>query len=89
MYFASLDILITEVYGLTECTGAQTTNLETAFRLDGVGRTIPGVKTKIHAPDEDKQGEVRSHFWNFRTLFMLVLLILDLLIRKKYFHGLS
>ena len=43
---------------MTECTGAQTVNIQTAFRFESAGRTIPGVKTKIHAPNHDKEGEV-------------------------------
>lgn len=45
---------------MTECSGAHTVNIPTAFRLESIGRTIPGFKTKIHSPDQDGQGEVRG-----------------------------
>ena len=46
-FFAGLGITILDVYGMTETTGAFTTNTPGAFRLGTVGRALPGVEVKI------------------------------------------
>jgi long-chain acyl-CoA synthetase len=46
-FFASLDILICEVYGQSEDTGPTTINLPGKTRLGTVGGLIPGVEVKI------------------------------------------
>lgn len=43
---------------MSEASGAHTTNTNAAFRIDGIGRTIPGTRTKIDNPDEEGNGEV-------------------------------
>ncbi|KAI5708124.1 hypothetical protein M8J77_016743 [Diaphorina citri] len=57
-YFLSLDIPICEVFGMSECAGAHTVSAPDDFKLDGVGRTIPGTQTKIVDPDEEGNGEI-------------------------------
>ena len=49
-FFASLDLLIHEVYGQSEGSGPTTFNLPGAVRLGTVGQPIPGVQVVI-APD--------------------------------------
>ena len=46
-FFAGLGMKILDVYGMTETTGAFTTNTPTAFRLGTVGRPVPGIEVKI------------------------------------------
>jgi long-chain acyl-CoA synthetase len=46
-FFAGLGMMILDVYGMTETTGAFTTNTPDAFRLGTVGRAVPGVEVKI------------------------------------------
>eukprot|EP00096_Caligus_rogercresseyi_P013590 TRINITY_DN6222_c0_g1_i1.p1 TRINITY_DN6222_c0_g1~~TRINITY_DN6222_c0_g1_i1.p1 ORF type:complete len:650 (-),score=139.39 TRINITY_DN6222_c0_g1_i1:110-2059(-) len=51
-YFLSLDILIMEIYGMSECSGPQTTNLYHARKLGCVGQDILGFSTKISEDGE-------------------------------------
>jgi len=46
-FFAGLGLAILDVYGMTETTGAFTTNTSAAFKLGTVGRPVPGVEVKI------------------------------------------
>jgi long-chain acyl-CoA synthetase len=46
-FFHSLDILILEGYGLTECTTAATVNRPSQFRFGTVGPALPGVELRI------------------------------------------
>jgi len=51
-FFASLDILVLEVYGQSEDTGPTSFNIPGATRFGTVGRAIPGCEVVI-APDEE------------------------------------
>jgi len=46
-FFAGLGLAILDVYGMTETTGAFTTNTSAAFKLGTVGRPVPGIEVKI------------------------------------------
>ncbi len=46
-FFAGLGMKILDVYGMTETTGAFTTNTPQAFRLGTVGRAVPGIEVMI------------------------------------------
>jgi long-chain acyl-CoA synthetase len=46
-FFHTLDILILEGYGLTECTTAATVNRPSLFRFGTVGPALPGVELRI------------------------------------------
>ncbi len=46
-FFAGLGLKILDVYGMTETTGAFTTNTPDAFRLGTVGRAVPGIEVWI------------------------------------------
>jgi long-chain acyl-CoA synthetase len=45
-FFHTIDILIIEGYGQTECTTASNVNMPTGFRFGTVGPTIPGVEVR-------------------------------------------
>ncbi|XP_063598526.1 long-chain-fatty-acid--CoA ligase ACSBG2-like isoform X2 [Penaeus indicus] len=57
-YFHSLDIPLTEIYGMSESSGPHTIGLEKAFKMGSCGRTVPGCYTKLDNPDADGNGEV-------------------------------
>jgi long-chain acyl-CoA synthetase len=46
-FFAGLGLRILDVYGMTETTGAFTSNTMAAFRLGTVGRAAPGMEVRI------------------------------------------
>ena len=46
-FFAGLGMKMLDVYGMTETTGAFTTNTLTAFRLGTVGQPVAGIEVKI------------------------------------------
>jgi long-chain acyl-CoA synthetase len=46
-FFHSIDILLVEGYGLTECTTAASTNTHEAYRFGTVGRALPGFEVKV------------------------------------------
>ncbi len=51
-FFAGLGLKILDVYGMTETTGAFTTNTPSAFKLGTVGQPSPGVEVRIAADGE-------------------------------------
>jgi long-chain acyl-CoA synthetase len=51
-FFAGLGMLILDVYGMSETTGAFTINTEQAFRLGTVGRPVPGMEVRIAGDGE-------------------------------------
>jgi long-chain acyl-CoA synthetase len=46
-FFAALDVLILEGYGLTECTTGATINRPTRYRFGTVGPALPGVELRV------------------------------------------
>jgi long-chain acyl-CoA synthetase len=46
-FFHTIDILICEGYGQTECTTASNVNMPTAFRFGTVGPAIPGIEVRL------------------------------------------
>jgi long-chain acyl-CoA synthetase len=46
-FFAGLGLKILDVYGMTETTGAFTTNTSSAFKLGTVGQPVAGIEVKI------------------------------------------
>ena len=57
-YFWSLNILLINLYGMSETTGPHTTMLHSKFNLESAGFCIPGCELKIDNPDENGEGEV-------------------------------
>lgn len=57
-YFLSIDIPVTEAFGMSECAGGHTLANVNDLKLEGVGKTIPGAETKLDNPNEDGHGEV-------------------------------
>ena len=56
-FFHSIDILLIEGYGLTECTTAASTNTQEDYRFGTVGRALPGTELKLA---EDGELLIRS-----------------------------
>jgi long-chain acyl-CoA synthetase len=46
-FFAGLGMRILDVYGMTETTGAFTTNTPDAFKLGTVGQAVPGMEVRV------------------------------------------
>lgn len=59
-FFMAFDIPILELYGMSESTGPQTSNIRefTRWRTGSCGKNISGAQTKIDNPDEHGDGEV-------------------------------
>ncbi|XP_058801282.1 very long-chain-fatty-acid--CoA ligase bubblegum-like [Phymastichus coffea] len=57
-YFLSLDIVIIDAYGLTECSGAHTTTTNKNFKLASVGLTLPTFSTKLYNVNNEDEGEI-------------------------------
>ena len=58
-YFHSLDICLTEIYGMQESSGTHTVGLRKAFKVGSVGRTVPAWYTSLINTDEEGNGEIR------------------------------
>ncbi|MCL4137763.1 UNVERIFIED_CONTAM: hypothetical protein GTU68_027091 [Idotea baltica] len=57
-YFHSLDICLTEIYGMSESSGPHTIGKPKSFRIGSVGQTVPGCYTKLMDPDKEGNGEI-------------------------------
>ncbi|XP_066996570.2 very long-chain-fatty-acid--CoA ligase bubblegum isoform X2 [Anabrus simplex] len=57
-YFMSLDMPVMEVFGMSESSGPHTVSLANHFKLDSIGKTLPGLQTVIHNPDGNGEGEI-------------------------------
>lgn len=57
-YFASLDMILFNFYGLSETTGAATMMTTKRMTLNGTGYTSVGTEIKIYNPDENGIGEI-------------------------------
>ena len=57
-FFMSIGVPIIETYGLSETSGAGTTNVYDQWRLESVGKPYIGTEIKIHRPNEIGEGEV-------------------------------
>ncbi|XP_007442007.1 long-chain-fatty-acid--CoA ligase ACSBG2 [Python bivittatus] len=57
-YFLSLDIVVYELYGMSESSGPHTVSHPESYRMTSCGREITGCKTMLFKPDHDGVGEV-------------------------------
>ncbi|KAG7201121.1 hypothetical protein KM043_003917 [Ampulex compressa] len=57
-YFMSLDMCIMEAYGMSESSGAHIFTRCEHYRLDSIGRTLVGFKTKLDNIDDNGEGEI-------------------------------
>src|SRR5579871_4781160 len=60
-FFYDLGIPVVNGYGLTEAGTALTLNDLKPFRVDTVGKPLPGVELRILSPDAEGVGEVAAH----------------------------
>jgi long-chain acyl-CoA synthetase len=51
-FFHTIDLLIIEGYGQTECTTASNVNMPTSFRFGTVGPAIPGIEVRVAGDGE-------------------------------------
>jgi long-chain-fatty-acid--CoA ligase ACSBG len=61
-YFASLGIRITELYGMSECSGPTTLNTADCVKWGSIGFEMLGGETKIFAQNEDGIINVANSF---------------------------
>ena len=57
-YFASLDIPLFNLYGLSETTGATTISTKEEFDFATCGKAMPGTEIIIMSPDDNGEGEI-------------------------------
>ena len=57
-YFASLDIPLHNMYGLSETAGSSTINFQNQFSLGHAGMGMAGGHIKIIDPDDEGKGEI-------------------------------
>lgn len=57
-YFLSINIVLYELYGMTETTGPTTVSANRAMRYRAAGKAPNGIKLCINKPTSDGQGEV-------------------------------
>ncbi len=57
-FFRDLGLPLIQGYGLTECSPVVSVQEHSDPLLDSVGKPLPGVKVKIHAPDMNGAGEL-------------------------------
>lgn len=57
-YFKSIEFPVRELYGMSECSGPHSLNLEDAWKIGSVGRVMLGVQVKMDQPDQNGDGEV-------------------------------
>ncbi|KYN01488.1 PREDICTED: very long-chain-fatty-acid--CoA ligase bubblegum-like [Cyphomyrmex costatus] len=57
-YFLTSDIPLLEGYGMSECSGGQTLNDINKCSMDGVGKPLPGLYTKLDNINEHGEGEI-------------------------------
>lgn len=57
-FLTSLDMPVTEVYGMSETSGGHFISKSPDLDLNAIGRTFPGTRSKIDQPDENGNGEI-------------------------------
>merc|ERR1712142_1117338 len=57
-FFMSLNLTVTEIYGMSESTGPHTVSFPWDFMIGSVGKELNGCKTKLDKKDEEGNGEI-------------------------------
>lgn len=57
-FFESIGVIITNGYGITECSPLVSVNRTHYYNFDSVGVVCPGLDIKIDNPNEDGEGEI-------------------------------
>ncbi|KAM9858747.1 long-chain-fatty-acid--CoA ligase ACSBG2-like [Aulostomus maculatus] len=66
-YFMSLNIILLELYGMSESSGPHTVSTNSDYHIASCGKVMPGCKVKLENSDKDGNGEIC--FWG-RNVFM-------------------
>lgn len=57
-FFMSLDVTVTEIYGMSESSGPHTVSFPWEYMLGSVGKEMNGCESKLENPDKDGNGEI-------------------------------
>lgn len=57
-FFLEFDMPIYQIYGMSECTGPHSVNLEGHYKLGSAGKVLIGVENKIDNPGPNGDGEI-------------------------------
>jgi len=57
-YFMSLDVILHDLYGMSESAGPHTMNYPGYNRIGTVGKAIPGAEMRLDRPNKDGEGEI-------------------------------
>ncbi|XP_078530564.1 long-chain-fatty-acid--CoA ligase ACSBG2-like [Lissotriton helveticus] len=57
-YFLGMNLPITDIFGMSECSGSHTIHVANDYHLTSCGKTVPGCQTRILMPDENGNGEL-------------------------------
>uniref|UniRef100_G1LJV9 Long-chain-fatty-acid--CoA ligase ACSBG2 n=1 Tax=Ailuropoda melanoleuca TaxID=9646 RepID=G1LJV9_AILME len=66
-FFLSLDMPISEIYGMTECTGPHTVSNQNNYKIHSCGKNMAGCKNMLYQESKDGVGEICA--WG-RHVFM-------------------
>uniref|UniRef100_A0A452QA78 Long-chain-fatty-acid--CoA ligase ACSBG2 n=1 Tax=Ursus americanus TaxID=9643 RepID=A0A452QA78_URSAM len=66
-FFLSLDMPISEIYGMTECTGPHTVSNQNNYKIHSCGKIMAGCKNMLYQESKDGVGEICA--WG-RHVFM-------------------
>lgn len=84
-YFLSVNIVLYELYGMTETTGPTTISAKNAVRYRAAGKIPDGIKLSINKPDTDGQGEVANGMLK-QKIFVVITrnILIQLLINGRH-----
>lgn len=57
-FFCGIDMVLVNMYGMSETSGGATVQLREEFKLDTAGFALPGTDLVIDKPDADGEGEI-------------------------------
>lgn len=57
-YFMSIDIVIIDLYGMSECSGAHVFSTNQQFKMGSIGKVPKELEMKLDSPDSTGEGEI-------------------------------